>query len=330
MIIDDNYILNKFLDKNGNPNRRRLRSSFLSEDELMYLQNRFKVYDTLSEVVYRIKYKIEELPKCPTCGKEIHYYKESRPFLKYCSHWCKNKNTKHNEKIKQTKFIHYGDENYNNIQKAKQTLFEKYGDENYNNRDKAVQTYLQKFGTITPLQNKECREKGKQTLLLKYGVDNYGKTKEHIIATHTPEANAKRIATKRRNNTFNVSKPEDESYILLQTYFIDVKRNYKTKLYPFLCDFYIPEKDLYIECNYHWTHGGHPFDENNQEDIDRLNKLKSKNTKFYNTAIDVWTIRDINKRNIAKENKLNYIEVWKYDELEQWLSENFTKLNIDN
>lgn len=113
------------------------------------------------------------------------------------------------------------------------------------------------------MQNKECRDKGKQTLLSKYGVDNYGKTKEHILATHTPEVNTKRITTKRKNNTFNASKPEDESFILLQLYFINVKRNYKNESYPFLCDFYIPEKDLYIECNYHWTHGGHPFNNNN-------------------------------------------------------------------
>ena len=28
--------------------------------------------------------------------------------------------------------------------------------------------------------------------------------------------------------------------------------------YPFACDFYISSLDLFIECNYHWTHGGKP------------------------------------------------------------------------
>ena len=30
--------------------------------------------------------------------------------------------------------------------------------------------------------------------------------------------------------------------------------------YPFACDFYISSLDLFIECNYHWTHGGKPYE----------------------------------------------------------------------
>ena len=38
--------------------------------------------------------------------------------------------------------------------------------------------------------------------------------------------------------------------------------------------------------------------------------MKSKNTKYYNVAIEVWAKRDVNKRNVAKENKLNYLEIF--------------------
>ena len=31
------------------------------------------------------------MKKCPVCGKEIHYKKESRPFSKYCSQKCNRK-----------------------------------------------------------------------------------------------------------------------------------------------------------------------------------------------------------------------------------------------
>ena len=31
-------------------------------------------------------------------------------------------------------------------------------------------------------------------------------------------------------------------------------------------------------------------------------------TKFYNNAITTWTIRDVNKRETAKKNNLNWIE----------------------
>jgi hypothetical protein len=38
--------------------------------------------------------------------------------------------------------------------------------------------------------------------------------------------------------------------------------------------------------------------------------MKSKNTKYYNVAIEVWTKRDVVKRSIAKENNLNYLEIF--------------------
>ena len=41
-------------------------------------------------------------------------------------------------------------------------------------------------------------------------------------------------------------------------------------------------------------------------DIEKLNKWKQKNTKFYNNAIDVWTKRDQLKIKTAKDNNLNY------------------------
>ena len=34
-----------------------------------------------------------------------------------------------------------------------------------------------------------------------------------------------------------------------------------------------------------------------------------------------WTIRDVNKRNIAKQNNLNYIEFWNINELKEWLNQ---------
>ena len=40
----------------------------------------------------------------------------------------------------------------------------------------------------------------------------------------------------------------------------DVIRSYSTDKYPYNCDFYIPSKDVYIECNFHWTHGYMKYD----------------------------------------------------------------------
>ena len=96
-------------------------------------------------------------------------------------------------------------------------------------------------------------------------------------------------------------------------------RQYKSDEYPFCCDFYIPSINLYIECNFSWTHGGHSYDKDNEEDQLILEKWKEKNTKYYDNAINTWTIRDVRKRNIAKQNNLNYIEFWNLNELKNWL-----------
>ena len=87
-----------------------------------------------------------------------------------------------------------------------------------------------------------------------------------------------------------------------------ILRRYKEERYPFYCDFYIVEDDLFIELNAHWTHGGKPFD---PDDIQCQEKLKiwqekAKQSKFYENAIKTWTERDVKKQKIAKENHLNY------------------------
>ena len=118
------------------------------------------------------------------------------------------------------------------------------------------------------------------------------------------------------NKTFNYSKQEKSYYEYLVNKYgkDDVLYQYKDKeRYPFYCDFYIKSKDLFIELNLHRAHDKHPFDENNLEDIETLNKWKKKatNSKFYQNAIYVWTQLDTKKKNCAKQNNLNYITIYK-------------------
>ena len=88
------------------------------------------------------------------------------------------------------------------------------------------------------------------------------------------------------------------------------ERHRKNKKYPFACDFYFPSNDLYLEIQGHWTHGKHPFNPENGEDQSIVESWKNKNTKYYNSAIDVWTVRDIKKREYAKKNNLNFHELF--------------------
>ena len=89
-------------------------------------------------------------------------------------------------------------------------------------------------------------------------------------------------------------------------------RWYSEERYPFACDFYIPSKDLFIELNKHWTHGKHPFDNTNKDDVAVLNMWTelAKTSEYYRGAIYTWTDLDVRKQKIAKENFLNYITIY--------------------
>lgn len=114
----------------------------------------------------------------------------------------------------------------------------------------------------------------------------------------------------KQNGTYGTSSDEEKMFPQLQFKYgaDDVIRQYSDDRYPFDCDFYIPSEDLFIEVNKHWTHGGHPFDETNLDDIYQLEQWqeKAKTSKFYQNAIYVWTDLDVRKLKKAKENKLNY------------------------
>ena len=104
-------------------------------------------------------------------------------------------------------------------------------------------------------------------------------------------------------------------------------RQYRSDIYPFACDFYDPNSDTYFEFNGSWTHGGHWFDENNEEDLKRLEFMKSKQTKYYGNAIETWTVRDVKKRKIAEENHLNYIVFWNLKEVQKYVLNIAEKVN---
>lgn len=131
----------------------------------------------------------------------------------------------------------------------------------------------------------------------------------------------KNFQTKKLNGTMNSSKPEDASYELLVKRFgkDDVLRQFKSERYPFACDFYIKSHDIYVECNYGWTHGGHPYDKDDADDIAKLELWKSKKTKYYDNAVDIWTKRDVMKRRCAEENGLSYFTLYTFNDFCIWL-----------
>lgn len=172
-------------------------------------------------------------------------------------------------------------------------------------------------GRITQIRHRDevsIREKAVMTSLLHYGVSNPMKDpavrKHHKDVVGSEAVREKSNATKRRNHSFNTSKPEIWLGNLLVSIFgeADVVSNYKSEVYPFRCDYYIKSRDMYIELNAHWSHGGRWFREG--EDVTKLP-----------TQSDTFSVRDVTKRKTAAENKLNYVVFWKCDlsDAKEWV-----------
>lgn len=123
------------------------------------------------------------------------------------------------------------------------------------------------------------------------------------------------------------SKEEEDIYDYIKATFGDivVKRNFATDKYPFMCDFYIPCIDTYIEHQGYTSHGGRPFNINNDDDIEKVNKWHDAG---HDTWIYNWTVSDVKKRETAKENGIKYYETWSVKEaidLIDKLYENYIK-----
>ena len=241
------------------------------------------------------------------------------------------KNKEIREKIKQTNIQKYGVDNLfkNDIikEKIKQTNIQKYGvDYLFKSniiKEKIKQTNIQKYGVDNPLKNKEIREKIKQTNIQKYGVDNPLKNKE--IWKKSQDNRQISSKSKLENNFLNYLKLKYESD--------DIITQYKSKEYPYYCDFYIKSINLYIEIQGHWTHNDHPFDINNLNDqlIMDIWRTKSLSDKYYKNALNTWTIKDVEKRNTAIQNNLNYLEIFGKTDLNKCIDifENYIK-NMEN
>ena len=260
-----------------------------------YLNKKYPEVNCIKEKLYLFYFNLTEPPKCIVCGRKSIFFDIKRGYSEYCSNECANKSNKRIEKIKKTCLERYGVNSYLKTEASK---------------EKTKQTCLERYGVNSYTQSQEFKDKSKQTCLEKYGTVAYQKTKEfsEIIKSKLDIIQQKIYQTKKQNNTFNSSLIEKQFEAYLKENNINYKTQYKSKVYPFNCDFYFPDNDLYLEINAHWTHGGHPFDRTNKDDLLLLEQWKKKNTKYYDIAINTWTVRDVLKRETAKKNNLNYLE----------------------
>lgn len=235
------------------------------------------------------------------------------------------------EKQRQTSLKKYGKEHYFGTEEFKENLIkhnqEKYGVDYFTQTkefiEKCKQTCLAHFGTEFYTQTEESKERFKQTCLKKYGVDNPKKLDKFC---------RKAVETAKANNSFNTSKFETKINELLTKKFQHVIREYYTdERYPFRCDFYVPERDLFIEIQGHPSHGKHPFDPYNDDDMallnrwfdkaEEINKVTNKKKNQYLSYAYIWAVRDPLKRQTAKENNLNWLEFFNMQEFMDWYNQ---------
>ena len=160
-------------------------------------------------------------------------------------------------------------------------------------QDKMKSTNLERYGSVGVLGNQEIKNKMRQTILDRYGDENYNnKDKEY--------------ETRKINGTLGLfeTAPEKELYKLFVNEYgaDDVIKQYRSKEYPFKCDFYIKSLDVYIEYNGFWTHNTHPFDCTNLNDVCTAENWERKG---YHNAVYTWTDLDVRKRKYM--NKVNLI-----------------------
>ena len=204
-------------------------------------------------------------------------------------------------------------------------------------QETARQRRLEKYGVEYTWQIPGVLEKTRQTNLERYGTERgWASTEEgkaYTSALHSdPEYQARTNASKKKNHSFNSSKPEEGIYLQLVSIFgeEDVVRQYRDSIrYPFNCDFYIKSLDLFIELNLHWTHGTVPYVENDPVCNAKLKRWQDKGTEYYKTAIQVWTEKDVTKINTARKNNINYLVVYPKDEFILVGSVNITSLMRD-
>lgn len=254
------------------------------------------------------------------------------------------------ELIKQTTLDRFGVESIFQLPEVRDKTLESIWTDEV--REKRKQTCLDVYGVEYVFQSNEIRTKCQDTCLDKYGVRYFveipevqqlaaknaqtekakkkraktnlkkcGYTTNLLIPktqqkarklARTPEAWSKRWVNQRENH--RIPKSENFFATVLEELNIEYIPQYKEERYPYFCDFYIPKKDLFIELNLFWTHGG-KFFEGTVEDLNKLKiwKEKAKTSKFYRNAIKTWTIEDLEKLNYAKKNNLNYIALHEYE-----------------
>lgn len=165
---------------------------------------------------------------------------------------------------------------------------------------KRAKTNAERYGVRNVMSLPSTLDKIKASTQKKYGVDYAMQDKDLV---------SKNVEAKRQNGTLSTSSVEKHV-----NGFDNFESQYnKDARYPYLCDFYDKDRDLFIEVNASWTHGYHWYDADKDAAVCAKWKTKSEKSEYYANALEVFTKRDAQKRERARQNDLNYVTLWDSD-----------------
>lgn len=193
-------------------------------------------------------------------------------------------------------------------------------------REKIKQTNLKRYSCEYGLSNSDIRKKIEKTNLKKYGYTN---------PIFNSEVRQKSYETLIKNAKEQKSYQEDEVYEIVDSLFNSVKRHHMTQDFKYNVDIYVEDVDLFIEYQGSHFHNRRAF-LGTDEDFEEVKKLEEKTEEHriktnkeltqYDNIIYVWTDLDCRKRQTAKENSLNYLEIYSFhneqdiiNQIELWL-----------
>ena len=234
--------------------------------------------------------------------------------------WTKERKDLWYARVKATKLERYGDENYQNIEKVKATNLERYGVDNPSKTPEIKKIIAERAVATRKKNGTLPRDLMRSDKIYKDGLTY----KEYYVnSVHE---------TKKKNGTLNTSHNFEDKLVqyLRETYpEYTILTQYKDERYPFRCDCYVKELDLFIEFQGSFYHNYRPFN-GSLEHISEYEEMLTKG-KITKCIAKVWRYADVKKRELAKKNRLNFLEYWEvgyldevdvgeYDPIKRWRS----------
>ena len=192
-----------------------------------------------------------------------------RPFMrKHMSEVMKKNASMIAAKSRKTCLGKYGVEYYGQTAEARKAQSEYMKKHLDSFLPKTRATMQKRYGVKYSWESAALRGKVQVTMRERYGSSSYVQSDEY--KQNVGVIQAKINATKRKNGMFNTSSIE-ERIKALGTFETQYNKDVR---YPYLCDFYDKDRDLFIEVNASWTHGHHWYDI--ERDADTCEKWKAK------------------------------------------------------